>query len=387
MSSLPLLPLLGLSLLTLPLLSAAAAEPTVGPTSREGLVSLSLPALLGRQQPWLEGGGHLGRCAGAGQSLDAALDALQAAERAMAYLQHAEAERAFLDAEAALLCSAGPVAANIAARVPFLRGVEAALLGQGDEARAQFLAAHRIRPGIPWDENYPPEATLPFELARADAATEPALRLRLLPPPAEIWVDGRPADTRSEELLLGPGRHYIQVPAIGWLPLVVELPPQRDRPTDEPLRLFLPALVEAETLTWFADEHRRSELDGLLRGAVAPGTRLVIDQGGESFSGSAGEARWEPIHLETPRPGRVWRVAAWSGLALALDGAMLAVVGQAGMAKSAAAAEHSDTPADYRQARGAFDAWRGLGVAGLWVTGGGVLLCGGGVIGDARRSP
>lgn len=353
-------------------LARADTPPAPPPLPRDGRVSVPLPALLAAQPPRLDGGGALGRCVGEPVGLDAAMDGLEAAERALAYAQHDDALRALVQAEAALACVQGPIAANVASRAPFLRGIVAFQRGDLATARLAFRDAHGLRPGLPWDDDFSPDAQVVSDLARAELVTLARATVRIVPPADVVWLDGHLAADPRAPLSLTPGRHYLQLPATGWTPLVIDVPAGASSHT-----LLVPALAGPDTLAWLEEPAHAADLAALLGLALPSGTSVLADVRGRSFASRVGDSAWETVDLTPPPRHRGARVVTGVGGAAIVSGFALVIAGQAGARRAVEDGAAADTLADWRALEGAYETGRTLNRVGLAMLGGGVVVGGG----------
>jgi len=102
------------------------------------------------------------------------------------------------------------------ARASFYDGVAAAAAGQEEAARQAFEEALAVDPTFPWDPNFPPDAELIFAHAAVAASQQAKTAVRVVAPTgAAVWLDGRRVESPYEGEEVPPGRHLVQVKALG----------------------------------------------------------------------------------------------------------------------------------------------------------------------------
>ncbi len=346
----------------------------LGPAWAGGVqVTLELSDLILEQAPALMGGGRLVPCTAEPQPLSALATHLDRAEDALPLLDLVVASDALDDAEQVLSCLEEAVAGSLAARVPYLRGMVAALGEDPEGAQAAFEAALVLRPSLAWDDTWAPDLRPPFEAARVAVEARRPAELALLPAPAPgmVWVDGRPTETTNGALTLSPGRHWLQLPGTPWRTWALEVG------EDDVLTLVVPGELGPEVAAWATDPARRSQLEPLLGLVVEPGTAVQVQAGKDRWRVETGAGNWEPVRPSI-HPGR------WVALVGGAVAAGSAVVATSSWLQARGAVSDADTAGDwndYREARTSYEqaaerykaAWIGEGV-GLAVLGVGVAV-------------
>lgn len=112
-----------------------------------------------------------------------------------------------------LPCSVSPIAARGLHDVFFFAGLLEAYHGQRDVAIADFARAAALKPDVPWNTAYAPEAHELYLLGK-DRAGQPDATLHLVPAAdsRRLWIDGvAQADAKARSVTLRPGVHLIHV--------------------------------------------------------------------------------------------------------------------------------------------------------------------------------
>jgi hypothetical protein len=336
--------------------------------SAGSMVELPLQSALAGVEPQLASGGAVGTCGSEARDLEAVITATEAAEGAIAYFEWARAEERLRAAEEMLLCQEGPVAANVAARVPYLRGV--LVFGQGDAEAAEqaFADALAIRPTMTWDTAFDAQAQALFDQARAETV-EP-VQLGLLPP-AEggVWVDGRDRGAEGAQLSLSPGVHYVQLPERDWFTVRVEL-----RADD---RLLLPVGSPEAMAPWVEHPELGPVLAELLTSELGPELALTVD-GRTWLPSEQGWTELPPPPEEVASPLPRW--LALGGGALALSGGAVAAVAYAQHDRARQEALGASDWESYQASAARYELAAQTYSASRWVALGGAAVGGSGLV-------
>lgn len=161
----------------------------------------------------IEGGGQVEECRAQPTTMGIVREAIDRAERALAYLEFDKAQAHLALGHGQLRCLSEPVDARDAARLYFLTGFVAASTQREGDARTAFRRALAFQPGFTWDDTYPPDGKNQLDALRAALDTE-RTELTVLPLTGRsgLWIDGKQAtltERGSVELPLGP--HLVQV--------------------------------------------------------------------------------------------------------------------------------------------------------------------------------
>jgi hypothetical protein len=157
----------------------------------------------------VEGAARTTPCAGgSGKPGEAATRALDR----LIELDPSGAERAASEAIAAAACADAPVPQRLLPDVHYLRGLARFSLGKREEARLDFEAALTLRPDLPADPNFDPDANTLFEAQRATVRGRKLARVGAYPPAGGAFrLDGNDEDAVLGFKDVAPGLHIAQL--------------------------------------------------------------------------------------------------------------------------------------------------------------------------------
>ncbi len=271
-----------------------------------------------REGPELQKGVQARWCSSSPATMKQVEQSLDAAEGALLYMEDAQAARLLDVADRALGCLGEPVAAPVAARVAYARGLVAYRAGFEALAAQSFVLARALDPDLAWDEDQSPKARPLWEASHAPPEVEVAIL------PGHATVNGRPHDGS-----LPVGRHLLQVEErTGWLEVF------------GPGRLVLPWTLSEEHLVPF-DAEAQSLLFEL-----TVGDNVVVRSEGQLWHPVGGG--WAPA---APREREVWAPAmGGAGLGVAAVGLGLWLGGASGVDGAVERAGSAETWEDFHRA-------------------------------------
>jgi hypothetical protein len=340
--------------------TAAAAHVHVwelDPVRVADLVTGDRPVVVGKDQP--------AACSGPGVTNAQLRDVVAKAIPRVAYQQVAQGRQELDAAAASLGCLSEPAEASLGAQLFYVRGVFAAADGAPDAAAASFARALAFDPQLAWDDDYPPDWRPTFDQAKA-AATTASTTIAIGPGldrQASLWIDGRMVPMADGRLVIGVGRHLVQVlePSVTTLEL--------DARVADRVAVVVPSVLGDAFVANAADPAGRPLLDALIAGKLA-GDGYVWT--GDRVLHPADDAVFEP--MTTASPGRAHAASLLVGGGEALAG--LGIVGL-GAGYAIWAGGHPDDAVTTGQFDSATNRQAGgsaLFGAGLTALGGGVAL-------------
>jgi hypothetical protein len=246
------------------------------------------------------------------------------------------------------------------------------------------VRAAALRPGLAWDKNLPPDLEPLFKEAVA-SLKGPSVRVAFAPLPTagQVYVDGAAVADPALGFELSPGTHLVQV--LGLRPTVAWVHVRPNAPTGSTAQLVLPGLVPVEAATWAGAPARRAELGALLATLLDRDETVVVLTDGVAWTHVVGTETWTEKKVPAgAMNGGIDRAAigrslVWAGGAVAIGGTAMTVEG---WLASGSAARSGETAGDYAAYLGAeqdYAGAKGRLQAGWLVTGGGLLLLGGGL--------
>lgn len=207
------------------------------------------------------------------------------------YMEYDAALGAVSRTAEALPCLTEPVDTALLARLRYLEGMGRVFSGVGDPEDA-FVDALVADPDLAWDDKFGAKGRDAFEAARARVLAAPrTLRLQVVAPQAEAWVDGQPVT--GAVVALRPGTHLVQVgrPVAG-IALVAGA---------GEARVVVPAAFPPAPLALAAEPDGRVALESLLEAAdVAEPVYVVTDQSVWRVAPGGGE--WAALRRPPPPP-------------------------------------------------------------------------------------
>lgn len=326
----------------------------------EELEGYTIEELIEGRGPLLVGEGELEACEAVPTDLDVVDRYVRLAETRLLYLDYDGVDEAIVSARAAILCLRDPLDPALVARMWFLAGIAAWDRHDETAAAAAFTRAHAMRPGTPWDADFPPGPRPLYEAtATSSRATAPvALRVVPLPPGFQLRVDGRvepPLGTSVlVEVAVSPGAHLLQVVGGSVVRTVrVEL-------STTAATVVLPSLLPDEAPAWAPEPRLAPQLDAVLGALLPVGSGVTVVLSESTWRRIPGQA-WTRIARHAPALSRrspVNALVTGAGATLGLGGAALGIAGW--IQGSAAAAdgaeattwsEHTVHLRDYERAR------------------------------------
>ncbi len=342
----------------------------------------------------LLGGGRVESCRGFPTTDLAVRDALDRADRAMAYVEMEKARAHLQVGQDAVRCLSVPVDPRRAAQLAFLRGVLADSDGEADTARLAFEEAQVLQPGMGWDMNFPPDAKPLFdEVTEARAALEP-ISIRLVPVPddGQVWLDGERVALTDGKLSVTPGPHLIQMPGVQLITLYLQIRAPDDGV--EPV-LVVPAAMPMAGVRWVSDESLRPDLDLVLSTLYDPTSTVYISADGVLYSHVLGTEEWTELKMPSGFAGSgVGRIVAgrslmWTGVAVGGGGLILAGTSYLQANTAARAGETAQAWSVYESEQARYDSAGDRMVIARWTLLGGVALGGSGLLlqidGDKKK--
>lgn len=287
--------------------------------SDEPLSVADLSALAAAALPAVEPG-EVVACA-APSAAPVVSEAMDRAERELAWGERVAALEALREAAAALACLAEPVDPALGARV-HLRLAEVALLaGERRTAGVAFSDALRFNPDLTWEGARTEEerelfrsATLaPFLTAPASVSVEPDLE-------DPLWIDGHRRMPREGALVLSAGEHLLQLDSGPALTL---------RLTSGPATLRVPAGLPTTLLDDLSTAEARALAGRYLPWIQPSGAPVLLVSGDGVWEHVVDTGqwtdRWTPVVEEAAvvrRRGRIGAALVGAGAAVSGAGAV-----------------------------------------------------------------
>ena len=342
----------------------AMAAARVAATTKLDATSIkpvTLPDVTEFQTPVLYGSGSADTCDGPSSTMKALRGAVDRAESGVAYMEYEAASAHLRLAQTALKCLGEPIHPETGSRLFFLSGILLHANGKLEAAGEAYKKAHLYKPGLIWDDYFPPDSKELFDATAVALESTAKLTLSIVPTPPEgaLWVNGSSIATPSGTFTLREGQHLVQVVGAKTTTIelalqtpeansAVEAPPEEgsaavEAPAEEgsaaveaPAEatasatthtLVIPSAVTSNDLSWVNEDASRETLETVLNAALSEGGTVYIPMGNSVWTTVLGSGEWTRLEVPARALGPsvnprllTGQLAFWGGTALVLGG-------------------------------------------------------------------